>query len=64
LQQKLQNAIDPNISESLKLTNMVNNSIFELNKRKMMAEELRNVLTAIIDLRSSCHMVCSSLDKV
>ena len=43
---------------------MVNNSILELNKRKMMAEELRNVLTAIIDLRSSCHMVCSSLDKV
>lgn len=61
---KMQQAADPHLTQAHEFTQIVNNSIKSLQHRKQMAEDTMNMLTEVIELRSSCQMVWSSLDQI
>ena len=60
----MKQAVDPHLTESFKLTQIVNKSISRLQMRKRLAEDTMNALTEIIDLRSSCQMVWRTLNQL
>lgn len=60
----MKQAVDPHLTESYKLTQIVNKSISSLQMRKHLAEDTMNTLTEIIDLRSSCQMVWKTLNQL
>jgi hypothetical protein len=64
LSMTLQNSVDPHLTESHKLSQIVNKSISSLQMRKKRAEDTMNTLTEIIELRSSCQMVWNNLDDI
>lgn len=51
---KMNQASEPHLTESYTFTQIVNKSIQSLQSRKQLAEDTMNILTEIIELRSSC----------
>ena len=57
-------ASEPHLTESHTFTQIVNKSIQSLQSRKRLAEDTMNILTEIIELRSSCQHVWRTLNQI